>query len=322
MKSIIICTALLFYLVGISNSYQDITKDEAWDVVNKFYKDILRQEIDFYIDDMKMDRIMVNKIGNYPVNYYRTIRTNDITLKINTSNNNLYEWVDSKSLYDSYEQGKEKSSTEIKPIHDKEQVKDLALEFLSNLNTKTGIPSGIKGPEIYFDESSLGWVSFWDRTIGKYNFDKEKLVIILKDKDLSIRRYSNTFTHKTCDLTINVTEEQAVKIANEYFSNKGNPERPSQIERGKGEFADLEIKYPIRAFIEPNVFEEGPRVTKPRKKNEPIVLPEIVVIKPHLVYVVKFEMRYSKESDPNSIIPSWPMEMWVDAKTGDIVGGQ
>jgi hypothetical protein len=322
MKNIVVCALLWFLLVGVSNSYQDITKDEAWDVVNKFYKDILGRKIDFDFAEMKVDRIKVNKIGDYPTYYYRKIRTDDVTAKINSSNHTVYEWMDSKSVYESYKDGEGKFGSIIIPVHKEEQVKDLAYSFMEKLRSIVDIPSGLKGPKIFYDDPSLSWSCVWNRTIGAYDFKDENVALSLRDKDLEIDAYFNYLTHKTCDLSINITEEQAVKTAKEYFLKYDDPENPSKIEIGEGELSDLTIKYPSRAFSEPEKFEKGARVTKPRKKNEPIVLPEIVDLKPHLVYVVKFEMRYPPNPDPRITSPPWTIEIWVDAKTGDIVGGQ
>jgi hypothetical protein len=155
-----------------------------------------------------------------------------------------------------------------------------------------------------FDPSTDRWNFAWQRSIDKYPFPEETVFIAVNDTDESLASFKDRTTDRKCPTRPVIDEAQAKATAKlrikaiqpELF---GKDYQLRTVSRGK-----LQIVYPNGRYLP----EDNPDIRG--LENNP---------QPRLVFSFDFTFDYTGTMDIRRATP--PVDVWVDALTGDVIGG-
>ncbi len=184
-----------------------------------------------------------------------------------------------------------------------EQVQDAAKSLIQKIGAK--VDSSMKVIHRGFDVSTGRWKVAWERRIDGYPFPEETIFVSFNDKDRSIASFRDRTTDQGCP-TKPIIEEKKAKASAELRVKALLPElfgehyEIATVTQGK-----LQVVYPNVRYVPQDRLEgTGSSETGPQFR---------------LVYSFDLTFKYTGTATLRKTTP--PIAVWVDALTGDVIGG-
>lgn len=152
------------------------------------------------------------------------------------------------------------------------------------------------------------WSIKWGRKEGDYKYKNDVISITIDEKD-GLHSYGYYFfSQYQPPKQINISKEKAIEVAKKYISDiTRSPALGGWYNRYKiGDMHSAEL-----IIVNPNY------ITKPKKDFRFTPSPHA-----HLAWVVKFNCIEPKISEELSLERIAPAQTWIDAETGELLGGR
>ena len=149
------------------------------------------------------------------------------------------------------------------------------------------------------------WSFVWRRTVGEYVVGSEALSIMIGGEKGELLTLLNYITDRKVKIEHLVTRDEAKKIARKHAETL----IPLFLSK---EFKLKDVFYVKMGIEYPNwEYHWNEELVREKKKLSPML---------RLVYVFKIESKYLGRDAVRIQQP--PMRLWVDARTGEIIGGE
>jgi hypothetical protein len=159
-----------------------------------------------------------------------------------------------------------------------------------------------------FNPKEASWAVGWRKYSGAYPFKDEGINIVVDDETGRLSMYNNFITTTECKkIDIKISQEKAIDLAKN---------RAKVVLQGMMKSTDYEVDKvngPQLVIVTPNFWysEKAPAKGEEFKKNAK---------EPRLVFAVEFTFKYVGNAQLHISAP--PIHIWIDAETGDVIGGQ
>jgi hypothetical protein len=182
-----------------------------------------------------------------------------------------------------------------------------------------------------FSQDRRTWHFWWTRYLNGQPFADESQIFLFDDLTGLLEYYLSRVTDSTCTTEVRLDLETAIAKARTHaalllklnLAYHGEVESGWRIEAWSGHPPSLAIQYPnfvLSAEINAAT-PTYPYAKSPEDPLKPMTEKELTKRrdKPRLAYGVSFQFVYIGTAALHTGLP--PVEIWVDAETGEILGG-
>jgi hypothetical protein len=256
------------------------------------------------------------------VGWVRTVRSGHIVVEVDANSGeirrimNEVAWLKS----DSRAESRLKECKGFAPTRSPKEAIDAAEKFCLALGQRPA--RDVRLRVIKFDEKRGCWELGWARYIGEYLFDEEGIGITIDDQTGDLLVYNNHVTKITCGTEVRVPKDKARAIARDQVSRI----LPALVHNQSFEFEEdqepkLCIVYQNDAMRRLELMTDLMRrfKTMPPPPDQLPPPPEQLPPRARLVYAIRFGFWYVGKEGTH--IDRGPVTVWVDAASGEVVGG-
>ncbi|MBM4047621.1 MAG: hypothetical protein FJ279_21150 [Planctomycetes bacterium] len=163
---------------------------------------------------------------------------------------------------------------------------------------------------VQFEARYRHWSLAWLRVVGEYPFEESDFSLSIDDKTGKLAVYFNNTSSRPCQTEIKVGREKAMDVARDHVLTMAQPAlvRSEPLRMTEVGTCELKVVYP-NYLLSPKVAQMGDEDLRKARRN------------PRLVYDIKYEFRYRRAEGKGDLSPRPPVSIWVDAATGEVVGG-
>ena len=243
------------------------------------------------LNSISSERVMKTEFGT-PTHRGVELKSADLTLTMDPATGQIL----------SIEKKAETENSSL-PTINTNQAENIARSLVRQLGLK--IDSGMRLINRGFDSSTGRWGIAWEKQIDGYPFPEETVFVLFNDRDRSIAIFRDRTTDLKCS-TKPIIEENTARMSAEHCVNYLLPEMFGEhYEIGGITQGKLQVVYPNRRYVS----QDGLEGTGLQEAE----------LQPRLVYSFDLTFRYTGTSSLR--ISTAPIAIWVDALTGNVIGG-
>ncbi len=285
-------------LLGVDSVYNEEAPDFSEKFVDRFYELLNKLDLEKEITEDEINT--VKDVAPSGIEIFR-IRCNDLEVEFNIETKEvmrLSNWRERRWL----EKWAEEAPTQVEPLNTQEQMEKMGRQFVEKI--RGDFPSNVSLSRIRFISTDYlrgSWGIRWSRVEKGYQYPNDWVFVRINDETGNLFSYSiRLISEELVSTDVKITEDEAVKIALDNLRSVFESEEAPREYKLPSEASSVKLKIvnPNYMFVEDRKF---------------ICMSEATGTA--LAHVVEFNVG----NIPN--IGKLKFWIWVDAETGEVVGG-